>query len=305
MPISTEARKLDLLRSWLFLPGADRQALMSGPAHQADVLVQELEDFTPPEKRPQAHAMCMEVLSSWREQGVVTAVRVNPLGEGAEIDLRAVMAAGPDIIMMSKVADPREMVVLDALITALERELGHPHGRTLIVPNIESARGIVNAIAIAQASPRIKAMLVATEDTAADLGADRTREGLELLYPRARFLLECTAAGVSAIDCPYTYQDREGAEQDMRTACSLGYKAKAVVNAQHVAVTNRFLTPDCDAVLRASRCVHAFEAARRSGLERVEVDGLQVEVPSYLSAKRLLIRHEALRSRDLKEAHHG
>jgi len=256
--------------------------------------VQELEDFTPPERRPQAHALARQVLDSWRQAGLCAAVRINPLGEGGEADLRAVMPARPEIVMMSKVAEPRDVCALDALVTAHEIELGLPHGTTLLVPNIESARGIVQAIAIAQASPRVRAMLVATEDTVADIGAERTREGRELLYPRARFLLECTAAGVTAIDCPYTFQDAEGAEHDMGIACTLGYKAKAVVHAPHVAVANRALTPTQDAVGRARRQVRAFEAARKAGQERAEVDGLLVEVPSYRSARRLLERHEAL-----------
>src|SRR5262245_22901276 len=64
-----------LRRAWLFLPGADRQALSNG---RADVLIQELEDFTPPEQRPQARAMAADILKRWRAAGMVAAVRINP-----------------------------------------------------------------------------------------------------------------------------------------------------------------------------------------------------------------------------------
>lgn len=39
--------------------------------------------------------------------------------------------------------------------------------------------------------------------------------------------------------------------------------------------------------------VEAFEAARATGRDRVEVDGNLVEVPTYLNAKRLLDRAAA------------
>jgi citrate lyase subunit beta/citryl-CoA lyase len=68
----------------------------------------------------------------------------------------------------------------------------------------------VNAFAIARASPRVSAMLVASEDMVADLGTARSRRGEELAYVRARFLVECRAAGVEAIDCPYTFSDVKG-----------------------------------------------------------------------------------------------
>ncbi|MCS5515705.1 HpcH/HpaI aldolase/citrate lyase family protein [Pseudomonas qingdaonensis] len=120
------------------------------------------------------------------------------------------------------------MIELDQLITELEGRHGIAAGSTLIVPNIETALGVVRAIEIAAASPRIKAMLVATEDMVADLGAGRSRAGTELYYPRSRFLLECAAAGVLAIDSPYTFADAQGAEADMQFARSIGYQAKGV-----------------------------------------------------------------------------
>jgi citrate lyase subunit beta/citryl-CoA lyase len=47
-------------------------------------------------------------------------------------------------------------------------------------------------------------------------------------------------------------------------------------------------------VAQARALVGAFEAARTRGEDRVEVDGLIVEMPTYLSAQRLLARAEAL-----------
>ena len=63
-------------RCWLFLPGADRRALINAGASGADVLIQELEDLTPPGRRPEARAMAGEVFSTWRAVGIVAAVRV-------------------------------------------------------------------------------------------------------------------------------------------------------------------------------------------------------------------------------------
>src|SRR5690606_4302749 len=120
-----------------------------------------------------------------------------------------VMEAGPDIVLLPKCDDPARILRLDREISRLEARFSTPQGFTEIVPNIESARGLVRAGAIAAASPRVTAMLVASEDMAADLGAERSREGGELLQVRTRFFVECTAAGIVAIDCPYTYGDED------------------------------------------------------------------------------------------------
>ena len=50
----TGRRPPALRRCWLFLPGAEAPALAAASVSGADVLIQELEDFTPPERRPQA-----------------------------------------------------------------------------------------------------------------------------------------------------------------------------------------------------------------------------------------------------------
>jgi len=47
----TSRRPPALRRCWLFLPGAERAQLLAAPKTGADVLIQELEDFTPPERR--------------------------------------------------------------------------------------------------------------------------------------------------------------------------------------------------------------------------------------------------------------
>jgi citrate lyase subunit beta/citryl-CoA lyase len=179
-------------------------------------------------------------------------------------------------------------------VTRLEREYGLPVGSTELLPNIEFARGLIQTYAIAKASPRVKACLVASEDMAADLGAERGRDGAELLYVRQRFLVECVAAGVVAVDAPYTFADDAGCEAEARFARRLGYRSKSCVAPAHAALINRVLTPSKDEIARAERLIAAFEAARSRGAERADVDGNLVEVPSYLNAKRLVARAAAL-----------
>jgi citrate lyase subunit beta / citryl-CoA lyase len=295
MPVSAPSRRAaDLRRSYLFLPGADEAALAAGPATGADALIQELEDFTPPQRLPEARRLAPDILAGWRKGGVLAAVRINPLDKGGLDDLAAAMRGAPDIVALPKVAEPAHVVALDEAVTRLERECGLPPGSTELLPNIELARGLIQTYAIARSSPRVKACLVASEDMAADLGAERSRDGAELLYVRQRFLVECVAAGVVAVDAPYTFSDDDGCEAEARFARRLGYRSKSCVMPGHAALINRALTPSDEEVTKAHRLIVAFEAARARGDERADVDGNLVEVPSYLNAKRLVARAAAL-----------
>lgn len=292
--MTSRRRPVALRRSWLFVPGADEQALADAATSGADVLIQELEDFTAPDRRPAARALAARTYAQWRAAGRVVAVRVNPLAGDGMADLAAAMAARPDVVLLPKVDRPGQVADLAAEVERLERAHGIEAGSTELVPNVESARGLVATVAIAAASPRVVACLVASEDMAADLGAERGRDSLELDHVRARFHVDCVAAGVLSIDCPYTWRDAEGVAADTLRARRLGYRAKSLVVAAHATLVNAVLTPAPAAVAQARRVIAAFERARGQGLGGVELDGSMVELPIYLNAKRLVARAEAL-----------
>lgn len=288
--MSAPRRPPHLRRSWLFVPGVDVAAYTAAVASGADVLIQELEDFTPPQRRPKARSLAATLYDTWRQSGALAAVRINPLETEGHDDLAGVMRGRPDIVMMSKVAEPAQVRALAEAVARHEQALGIPVGSTELVPNIESARGVIQAYAIATADARVTGVCGSTEDMAADLGADRTPEAGELAYVRQRLLTECVAAKVLAIDGPHTFVGDSGCEAEARQARAWGYYAKSAVHAGHPLQINIVMTPHPADIERAKRFTAAFEAGRASGHDRVEVDGHMVELPTYLSLKRLLQR---------------
>ena len=291
-----QRRPPHLRRTWLFVSGVDEQAQAAALASGADVIIPDLEDGTPPELRSKARNLIVKLMDECRSRGIVAAVRINPLDGDGRHDLAEVMRGRPDCVLLPKTASAQDIATLDRAINEIESKLSIVRGTTEIVPNVETALGLINAFHIAGASQRVTACLLASEDMAASLGVERSREGTELVYARQRFLVECTAADVLAIDCPYTFSDSEGARSETLYAQRLGYKAKSLVTPAHAKVINGSLTPNEVQVAQARRIVSAFDAARGAGQDRVNVDGSLVEVPTYMNAKRLLSRYEELKA---------
>ena len=277
-----------LPRTWLFGAGADTRAHEAMAAAGAAVLIQDLEDFTPPALRPRARELAPTLYDSWRHAGAIPCVRINALEDEGPADLAAVMPARPGIVAYPKAATAQQMRDLDASIARHEQALGIEAGSTGILPVCETALGVVNVRELAAASPRVRFALLGAEDLAADLFAERTREAVELAYARGRFVLECRAAGIEPIDAPYTFDDVDGAVEEARRSRRLGYRAKSLVRPQHVRAVHEALVPGAEELEHARRVVAAFEAARERGEERVLVGGLWIEVPTYLNARRLL-----------------
>ncbi len=286
MTMPRTRRPAPLRRTWMFVPGLDAAAQAAGLAGGADALVADLEEFTAPADRPLARPRIAALFAECRARGVVAAARINKLEEDGLDDLRGIMPGAPDAVLLPHAESAAQIAALDRAISALEAESGLPPGSTEIVPTLESALGLYRAYDILSASPRVSACLLAAEDLSASLGAERGRDGIELHAARARFLVDCIAAGRVPIDCPFNYRDPGALEADLRWARRVGFKSKCATVAGQVPLIHRAFTPGAAEVEAARACVAAFEAQRAG-----QAGGPRVDAPDYNTARRLLARH--------------
>ena len=280
----------DLRRTWLFGPGADPAAHDSMFESGASVLIVDLEDFTPPERRDEAREYLSGFVARCREHGYMAAVRINQMEKAGMHDLDAAMKTRPDAIVYPMAEQPQQIHELDTAIAQCEATLNINQGSTEIVPVCETALGVVNVRLMAAASPRIRCAILGSEDLAADLCAERGPDAEELDYARRRFILECRAGRIEPVDAPYTYNDPDGARREAKFSRRLGYRSKSLVRPEHTEALNGVFTPDAAELGHAREIVAVFEAARKRGEDRVLVNGLWVEVPAYRNARRTIDR---------------
>jgi citrate lyase subunit beta / citryl-CoA lyase len=275
-------------RTWLSGAGADTAMHEAMARCGADVLIHDLEESTPPERRAQARALAPRLYQGWRDVGVLVCVRINPLESVGYLDLKAVMQARPDIVAYPKAANAFHIRALDIAVTTHEAALGIERGAIEILPVCDTALGVVNVREIAAASARVRCALLGSMNLAADLGADRTREATELDYARGRFVLECRAAGIEPVNAAYSFLDVSGAVEEARQARRRGYRTKSVTRPEHVQPVREALVPTELELAQARKIVAEFESAQQLGEERVLVDGVWIELPTYLNARRLV-----------------
>ena len=288
-------RPMHLRRSWLFVGAADKNAILTSYDSGADVCIQEFEDFCVPELRREARLMMPDVLSDWRARKIVATVRINPLEDPDGLrDLDAAMRAGADAILLPKANTKEQIVLLQKHINEMEKQYGKTVSSTKIIPNIEQARGLMNATDVLSSSTQIAGALVASEDMVVSLNARRKKNSEILNYVRSVFHIACCSAGITSIDMPYTFTDDEGVRQQTMLAKDIGMLAKSTVNASHCKIINEILTPNERDVENAVEIVSAFEKGRGLGEGQVIHKGTKIEVPIYLNAKQIIERFEAL-----------
>lgn len=288
-------RPMQLRRSWLFVGAADKNAILTSYDSGADVCIQEFEDFCLPELRHEARLMMPDVLSDWRARKIVATVRINPLEDPDGLrDLDAAMRAGADAILLPKANTKEQIVLLQKHINEMEKQCGKTVSSTKIIPNIEQARGLMNATDILSSSTQIAGALVASEDMVVSLNAPRKKNSEILNHVRRVFHIACCSVGITSIDMPYTFTDDEGVRQQTMLAKDIGMLAKSTVNASHCKIINEILTPNERDVENAVEIVSVFEKGRDSGEGQVVHKGTKIEVPIYLNAKQIIERFEAL-----------
>ena len=268
-------------RSFIFTPGLRPEMFPKALASGADIVCVELEDGIAPKDKPAARAHAIKLFESPQaDDGVERIVRINSLREGFGMaDVQAVLASDspPPALMMPKVRNPDEVVLLDNLLS----ERGH--GTRLHVI-IETNAGLEAAYDIAHCSPRIDAMFFGGVDMAAEL---RCRNAWEpLLYARSCVVHAAASAGLDVIDVPYLdLQDPDGMERAAIQARDLGFCGKGAVHPKQIAALNAVFTPSAERIARARRIIAEFEAAD-TGL--VVIDGKLIEKPVLREMHRIV-----------------
>ena len=280
-----------IMRSWMFVPGHQQRMIDKAYGLKLDVAMFDLEDGVPPGEKNTARAMMGETLDR-PSSGMLRFVRIHPAGSREmEVDLPAVIRPGLDGLTLTKVNCPEDVLRVSAILDEREEGAGLQRGSVRLLATIESARGLVQAAAIAAASPRLVGLMFGAEDFAIDLGMFNVRqeEVGDFLYARSALAVAAASEGLQAIDRVYVdIRNPAGLEKDTRLARDLGFTGKALIHPAQIEVVEKVFHPTDAEVEYARRVVAAFEAAEAEGAGAVAIDGQMVDLPVVERARRAL-----------------
>src|ERR1700675_3864045 len=157
-----------LRRSRLYLPGSEPKYFINAALHEPDAIILDLEDSVHRDERDAARLLVRNTLRVVDFGACERMVRINQLPLGLE-DLAEVIGESPDLILIPKVERAEQVTEVDRMISEIKTRDGIARP-TWIMPILESALGIENALAIATARANVVALTIGLEDYTADLG---------------------------------------------------------------------------------------------------------------------------------------
>ncbi|MDP1908576.1 MAG: CoA ester lyase, partial [Hyphomicrobium sp.] len=266
------------------MPATSARFLEKAAQSPADAVFIDLEDAVIANLKVTARANAIAALNQldWGRRSV--SVRVNGLDTpwGCR-DILDVVEACPrlDSILLPK-CDSADVHAVDVMIGAAEQAA--PRQRSVgIMGLIESARGVANVEAIAQAGGRLNTLVFGGGDYQLDLGSFQGSVGapspdyLILTDPdgqgarqrhwnnlwhfsMARIANACRAYDLRPIDGPFSViGDPEGLRAAVRRASALGFEGKMAIHPSQIDTIHEVVTPSRDQVEWANEVIAAMK----------------------------------------------
>ena len=284
------ANKKRLRRTMMFL-NAQKPGLIKDPyIYKPDSIMLDLEDAVAENQKDAARFSLYHALKEINYRGCERVVRINGLDTPYwEEDIHCAVAGGCDAIRIPKTESALDVQRVETVVEECEKKYGIPEGHTLIMAAIESARGVMKALDICEASERLFGIALSGGDYTKDLQTHITGTGLELMGARQNMIIAARAAGVQCFDTVYTnLDDMEGFRHDVETIHLMGFDGKSIINPRQINIVHEIFTPTQKDIIFAEKVVKEIDEKKAQGIGVFTVDGKMIDIAFYDGAKRII-----------------
>jgi malyl-CoA/(S)-citramalyl-CoA lyase len=309
-----------------FFDGSNEKMAAKVPdmAREADILLGNLEDAIPADRKEAARAGLIRIAKETDFGDTQLWTRVNSLDSPWVLDdiTQLVTEIGDklEVVMIPKVEGPWDIHYVDRLLAQLEAKAGL--GRALMVHAIlETSLGVVNLEEIATASPRMQGMSFGPADLAAFRRMKTTRVGgghpaYRVIedpdpddpekprataqqdpwhYSIARMVDACTSAGILPFYGPYgDIKDTEGCETQFRAAFLLGCVGAWSLHPVQIEIAKKVFSPPAEEVKFAKKVLEAIPDGRGVHM----IDGKMQDDATWKQCKVMVSLAELLAKKD-------
>jgi citrate lyase subunit beta/citryl-CoA lyase len=279
-----------VIRSLLYVPASAERFIAKAHERGADAIILDLEDAVAPAEKDGARARLPQSVAAVGSNGALVFVRINAASDLLRADAEAACRAGAFGLFVPKSRDPR---MLQELVQVLEQcERATSRAPTVLVPMIEDAGAVLDARAIASATPRVLGLITGSEDLATSMQAEPTPEFLK--FPKLLVHLAAKAAckqSFGLLRSVAGYGELEEIEKSAREARAFGFDGATCVHPSVVPILNRAFSPAEEELARARRLIAAAESAQARGEGAFALDGRMVDEPVVARARALVARY--------------
>ena len=283
-------------RSVLYMPGSNLRALEKARTLPADGLILDLEDAVAPEAKAAARQQVVDAVKAGGFGKREIFIRVNGLDTGwFSDDIEAAVQAGPDAILVPKIATPRQLDLVGQCLLKL-----HADKRMYIWAMIETPLAIVNAPALAAHAREVRlgGFVMGTNDLAKETRARLVSGRAPMLAWLSTCVLAARTYEIDILDGVYNnLADAAGFARECAEARDLGFDGKTLIHPNQIEPCNAAFSPAPEEVAEARKIIAAFALPENKGKGVVQIDGRMVERMHAEMAQRTVALADAIEGR--------
>lgn len=289
------------LRSTLVIDALDEGALKAAARSAADAVLIDLAHPSLHGQREQARGSAARHARAIAKTGRPVLVRISDSRSGEmEADVAAMVQAsrsggGLSGVVISGVEEPQDARDADVLVRKYEMRSKLVPGEIDLLPEIDSAEGLVALHQILLSVDRLRAIVLSVDGLRRDL---RLGAGANALYDHAMAEVAIAADSARMPWLVHVAHHRPGVEVIPTRAHEFGAAGVTVHNEGEARGMNSLFMPDPSEVTIARAMVAEWERVRKRGGRLGVVAGEVVEAPGY---DRLVDRRTVRRARVLLE----
>lgn len=284
--MTDEQTTLESVRSYLYVPADQRKLLEKALDRGADALIVDLEDSVVVAQKSVARSEAFKWLEQQDGVSIPVLLRINSTNPEDDIEVlrvtvSGVMVPGAQVELIGKVSE---------LLSERERQLGLASGTFRIIPLIETAKGLLQAVELA-AMDRVSNLALGRADLSAELGLSISPEGPEWDSLLLQLVVASSAARISAPIAPTStdFRDLEQLRLSTERLRRLGFHSRTAIHPAQLPIINDVFTPSLDEVQRAERLIQDFEDSERVGAGVLtDAEGRMVDVAVVRQARNIL-----------------
>ncbi len=291
-------------RSNLSVPGHVKKMHSKALNSKADVVMLDLEDSVPADKKNEARRIVIQSLKDLNWESKTVTVRINapdtPFAYKEIIEIVENAGEQLDAIVVPKINHPGDIHFISRLLDGVEMD-AHLKRKVRIEASIETAKGIEAVSEIAKACSRIKTLVFGVADYSDSVGAklvslsghgeneEDIYPGHRWHYPMSKIVAAAKANDLLALDAPFgNFKNIEGLKRSAALASALGFDGKWVIHPDQIDVVNKIFTPSGKDIERARLILDAVEKAGHTGRGAVAIDGKMIDQATLRLAEKIL-----------------
>jgi citrate lyase subunit beta/citryl-CoA lyase len=276
-----------IYKSFLFVPGNQRNKIEKALSMNCDVVILDLEDAVPINEKQKAREIVNDALKNMEWKNIKKCVRINDLNSKFWLqDVIEISKNEPDIIMIPKVKSSTDILILDRILSNIENNFNLK--KIQLIPIIETIEGLKNIYEISRSSERILGITMGIADFCAEIGCEEDERIVE--YLRFQVILAASYSNIQAIDKAYlNIRDIEGLEKEAKMAKKLGFTGKLAIHPSQIEIINKVFTPSVQEIERARKILEAYEEAKRKGIGVISYEGMMVDEAIIKRIKKVLM----------------